>query len=53
MPDEEPRLYYSCGCGAHRLLHLLWTKAVGKPDYVKAEWRALEVLLNRREGKGE
>ncbi len=31
-----------------RLLHRLWTKAVGTPDYDKAEWLALErALLGR------
>ena len=26
----------------HLNLHKLWTKAVGQPDYVKAEWSELE-----------
>lgn len=26
----------------HRLLHILWTKAVGQPDYDKATWLELE-----------
>lgn len=30
---------------AHTALHRLWTKAVGTPDYVKAEWQELEVAL--------
>ncbi len=29
----------------HELLHRLWSKAVGTPLYVKAEWRRLEALL--------
>lgn len=28
-----------------RLLHTLWTKAVGTPDYNKAEWRELAKIL--------
>lgn len=27
------------------LFHRLWTKAVGTPDYVKAEWRDLEAAM--------
>ena len=27
-------------------LHTLWSKAVGQPDYVKAEWLALEKKLH-------
>lgn len=29
----------------HILLHRLWTKAVGTPDYVKTDWISLEALL--------
>lgn len=29
----------------HNLLHCLWSKAVGGPDYVKAEWIELENIL--------
>jgi len=29
----------------HDLLHRLWTKAVGTPEYIKAEWRAMERLI--------
>lgn len=29
----------------HRLLHRLWSKAVGTPGYDKQEWKALEDLL--------
>jgi hypothetical protein len=29
----------------HRILHILWTKAVGTPDYDKSQWRELETLL--------
>jgi hypothetical protein len=29
----------------HALLHRLWTKAVGGPDYDKSEWRDLEAAL--------
>jgi hypothetical protein len=29
----------------HTLLHRLWSKAVGAPDYVKAEWIELENIL--------
>jgi len=29
----------------HTLLHRLWSKAVGAPDYVKAEWIELEGIL--------
>ena len=29
----------------HTLLHRLWSKAVGAPDYVKAEWMELETIL--------
>ena len=31
------------------LLHHLWTKAVGTPDYVKAEWVQLERCIVRLE----
>ena len=31
------------------LLHHLWTKAVGTPDYVKAEWKELEKCIVRFE----
>ena len=33
------------------LLHTLWTKAVGTPDYVKTEWQALEIVLYRMRRK--
>lgn len=38
---------------AHRLLHRLWTKAVGTSDYDKKAWQDLEASLFRlsREGK--
>jgi hypothetical protein len=29
----------------HDLLHLLWTKAVHQPDYVKKVWQRLQVLI--------
>ena len=29
----------------HTLLHRLWSKAVGAPDYVKSEWIELESIL--------
>ena len=29
------------------LLHGLWTKAVGTENYVKDEWRAMDILLWR------
>lgn len=29
----------------HRELQALWTKAVGSPDYVRAEWLELEKVL--------
>lgn len=32
---------------AHRLLHKLWTKAVGTPGYEKSEWRELERHVER------
>ncbi|MEE8112716.1 MAG: hypothetical protein V3T23_00035 [Nitrososphaerales archaeon] len=31
----------------HRILHTLWTKAVGTPDYDKSEWRELEEILEK------
>lgn len=31
------------------LFHRLWTKAVGTPDYVKAEWRDLEAAMKAAE----
>lgn len=30
---------------ADRLLHVLWTKAVGTEGYVKDEWKALEAAI--------
>ena len=33
------------------LLHTLWTKAVGTPDYDKHEWQALEMVLYRMRRK--
>lgn len=30
----------------HRLLHILWTKAVGTPNYNKQEWMELELRLH-------
>ena len=30
---------------ADRLMHVLWTKAVGTPGYDKAEWKALEAAI--------
>jgi hypothetical protein len=30
---------------AHRLVHKLWTKAVGTEDYNKSEWLELEALV--------
>ncbi len=32
---------------AHKLLHQLWTKAVGEPNYVKGDWCGLEGHLLR------
>lgn len=32
----------------HRLLHILWTKAVGTPGYDKHEWMELEKRIWRR-----
>lgn len=29
----------------HKLLHTLWSKAVGQPGYDKHEWSALEEIL--------
>jgi hypothetical protein len=29
----------------HKLLHRLWSKAVGTPDYAKNEWIELETIL--------
>ena len=34
----------------HRLLHVLWTKAVGTPDYDKREWKALEQAIEDAQG---
>lgn len=31
----------------HVLLHRLWSKAVGAPDYAKDEWMELESILFR------
>lgn len=31
----------------HNVLHRLWSKAVGTPDYVKSEWMELERILVR------
>ena len=35
----------------HELLHTLWSKAVGTPDYVKSEWMELEKLLVNQQPK--
>lgn len=35
----------TCTNAIHRLLHTLWTKAVGTKDYDKAEWRELEAEI--------
>jgi hypothetical protein len=35
----------------HRILHVLWTKAVGKPDYIKSEWLLLEQLILKLQEK--
>lgn len=32
---------------AHCALHRCWTKAVGQPDYVKADWQAIDTALAR------
>jgi hypothetical protein len=29
----------------HLALHILWTKAVGTPGYVKNEWKELEAAI--------
>lgn len=29
----------------HKLLHRLWSKAVGTPNYAKSEWIELETIL--------
>lgn len=29
----------------HKLLHRLWSKAVGTPGYVKTDWIELETIL--------
>lgn len=33
----------------HNAVHTLWTKAVGTPDYIKAEWILLEDLVETQE----
>jgi hypothetical protein len=43
--------YYRC----HTMLHRLWTKGHGNPDYVKEKWQALEQaieLLARPDSQG-
>lgn len=30
----------------HYLLHRLWTRAVGTPDYEKADWKTLEGIID-------
>lgn len=30
-----------------RILHVLWTKAVGTDDYVKAEWKEMDKLIEQ------
>jgi hypothetical protein len=37
----------------HRLLHTLWTKAVGTPTYNKKEWQELEAWLKRLDRRGK
>lgn len=32
---------------AHLALHRCWSKAVGEPDYVKADWQAIDNALGR------
>ena len=44
MKDETNSISYK---EAHRLLHTLWTKAVGTRDYVKQEWREMELIIER------
>lgn len=35
----------------HKLLHRLWSKAVGTPNYVKADWIELETILFQASAK--
>ena len=44
MTDEEMREEKAA---KHRILHTLWTKAVGTPDYVKSEWKELAEILEK------
>lgn len=38
MDDEEYRKI-------HEALHVLWTKAVGTPDYDKTQWMRIDNLI--------
>ena len=42
--EQELRRLYNEAFGA---LHRCWTKAVGTPDYVKADWRILDRAIDR------
>lgn len=59
--SDRPHLYASLpepqrsvAIRAHDALHILWSKAVGTPDYVKREWNnlggAIEELVNLTKG---
>ncbi len=40
LKDTDPKFF-----AADRLMHELWTKAVGTPGYDKQKWRALEAAI--------
>lgn len=44
--DERERKIEKAKQEAHVFLHRLWTKAVGTPNYIKAEWRDLDRAIN-------
>lgn len=48
MTDNQNELY----ARAHRLLHILWTKAVGTATYNKKEWNEFDVVISRLARKG-
>jgi hypothetical protein len=41
--DEDERFFQE----AFAALHRCWTKAVGTPGYVKADWRILDGAISR------
>lgn len=46
---EQQETKHIDGESVEALLHRLWTRAVGTPDYVKNDWKTLQAYIQRHE----